>query len=330
MRYNVKKIKSKIYLQLLDNIYDPKTKNSKSIILKTYGEVSKLKEIYENPIEHFRKIANAEIEKIKSEKIININIKATTARKFYNTKKNKKLFNNLIFIGHIFWSVFYYKLELDIIFKKISSRYKFEYSLSDVMKFLIFTKINFATSKRDSLYYINSMGEKYKFNDADIHRINKIIVENKTIILGWIYKKMPNIYKYNFKKSYYNLTTHTLEDKIELGLLFDKNDIPVNYSTHPDNNFLTKMLKTYHAKNTTTISEKEINSNSYILKYGVKKLSKELKNIFRNEIKPRIEKIKKEHPDLEYIYYPITLNNRKEKFIFQHYNKSKRKQAYIL
>ncbi len=330
MRYNIKKINSKQYLQLLHNIYDPKTKKSKSIIIKTYGEVSKLKEDYDDPIEHFRKVAEKEIKQLKEEKKTNIILKNVPARKFYNIKDNKKLFNNMIFIGHIFWSVFYYKLEIDILFKKIESKYKVDYSLSDVMKFLIFTKINFATSKRDSLYYLNSMGEKYKFIDKDIYKINKIIVENKQIILNWLYKKMNKFYKYNFKYSYYNLTNHKLEDTVELGLLFDKNDIPITYSTNPNNDFVNNTSKFYHLKNLTTISKKELHNKSYILKYAVKKLSKNLKKTFEEEIKPRIDKIRKENPDLQYVYYPITLKNRKEKFIFQHYNKAKRKQAYIL
>ncbi|WP_156286317.1 hypothetical protein [Oceanivirga salmonicida] len=330
MRFNIKKIGTKQYLQLLESVYDPKTKKPKTVIIKSYGEVSKLKALYDDPITYFKNIANEEIKNNKKENSITLKLHTVPARNFYDLKKDKKLFKNLIFVGHVFWSAFYHKLELDKLFKKIASNYKLDFSLNDVMKFLIYTKINFLASKRDSLYYIDSMGEKYDFIDKDIYKMNKIIVENKNIILRWIYTKISNVYKYNFKLTYYNLTHYKLEDKIELGLLFDKNDMPVNYSVYPDDKFISKMNKTYHIKKMITISETELNSKSYILKYPVKKLSKNLKTTFEEEIKPRIDKIRKDYPDLQYVYYPIVLENRNEKFIFQYYNKSKRKQAYIL
>lgn len=116
-----------------------------------------------------------------------------------------------------------------------------------------------------------------------------------------------------------------------MGLLLDKNGIPLTYKLFPGNtndvsylvSFIDEAKKEFKFRrsiivaNAGILSGENIKSimlsgNGYIFKQSINRMNASLKKTFDFNIKPDIEKLKNEHPDNDLFYKGITINNTKE------------------
>ncbi|WP_156286671.1 IS1634 family transposase, partial [Oceanivirga salmonicida] len=258
MRYYVQKVGNKQYLRVIESYRISGVKGTKTKILINFGEVSKLKEIYDDPIEHFRIEAEKFIEENKKKKLhLSFDINDDYALNSFDINDNTTIQENSIHIGNVYWSFLYHKLGLKETLKAIEKQYKIKYSLNDVFKFLVFNRINFANSKLEAFKKINLMGEKLNFNLKDLYRVNKILAYHSDEIIKTISKNINKLYKYDLRLTHYDLTnfyiyTDENDDKIlakkgyskehshypivQLALLVDKYGMPLHYLLFPGNN----------------------------------------------------------------------------------------------
>lgn len=384
MIYYVQNVKDKKYLKIIESYRVPGSNKTKVRTIVNYGELSKLKDLYDDPIEHFR----VEAEKYIAENINKkIKIASTSLDSFARNDfaNSISIDDNSKYIGTVFLSYIYHTLGLKDLFDELSSKYKVEYSLNDVFKFLVFSRCLFSKSKAFSHnYYIDKLGEKYNLSLNSLYRANKIINKHKKEIIETITRNINKLYKYDFRISHYDITNfyiycdaidneeikklakkgydkdNTGNPIVQLAMIIDKKGMPFHYKVFPGNrndvstvkDFVNELSNMYNlkrsiivadagARSTENILSIKVSGNGYILKYPIKKMSSDLKSTFENIVYPIMkEEILKN--ELEYMYFPITLDSVKEfekdgkkhkitireKYIFQYSDKFSKKEKH--
>lgn len=221
--------------------YDPKTKNTKQKVLQNFGLLEELSKTYTNPIEYFSKIAKEKDEelrlKYKEEK--EEKIPRQTAKRYLGYFPIKRLLE---------------KFELKDEFKFLSLTKKFEFDLYSLFSFLVYSQIINPQSNFQSFLDKGRFFEDFNFSKDQMYDGIKYIGQNKDKILEYIKYQTKKIVDIDIQNTYFDGTNIYFEiDKendmlkrgpeknnrhdpiIGLGLLIDKNGIPISYTTFPGN-----------------------------------------------------------------------------------------------
>ena len=248
---------NKIYLSTRTRVRIPNSSVAKTITVEKFGEVSKLKELYDDPIAHFTEVVSKmnEEEKLQNKEKELENTITFNKNNFF-TESNFKRVPSKNF-GSLFIVVIYYLLEINSFFEAIKSKSKVKFSLSKIMLFLIFNRIIFPSSKLRTFKNIDSFGESFfDFQLHDIYRSLSIFAKYKSELISHIHKNINNLIKIDVYETHYDLTNfyvYTFENEeskllkpgyskeksnypiVQMGLLLDKNGIPLTYKLFPGN-----------------------------------------------------------------------------------------------
>ena len=156
--------------------------------------------------------------------------------------------------GYLFLQDVYYELGLHKICRAISSRHLFEYDLNDILSRLIYTRILYPSSKRNSFEESMRFIEQPSFELHDIYRALSVIAEESDYIQSRLFKNSISIQKRNTQVIYYDCTNFYFEidaaedDKqfgkskenrplpiVGMGLFMDMDGIPISFSIYPGN-----------------------------------------------------------------------------------------------
>ena len=156
--------------------------------------------------------------------------------------------------GYLFLQDIYYELGLHRICRAISSGRTFEYDLNDILSRLIYTRILYPSSKKNSLEEAKRFIEQPSFELHDIYRALSVIAEGSDYIQSRLFKNSAAIQKRNTQVIYYDCTNfyfeidNTKDDKqygmskenrplpiVGLGLFMDSDGIPISFSIYPGN-----------------------------------------------------------------------------------------------
>nr|WP_269320148.1 IS1634 family transposase [Streptobacillus canis] len=197
--------------------------------------------------------------------------------------------------------------------------------MAEVLRFLVYTRILFQSSKLDNIKYIEQMPDKFKFQLHDIYRALKVFSENKTKILNGVHQFLSHNFNIDKSFTHYDVTNFYMYTDIndeqqyaqygyskvnngkpivQMGLVTDKNGIPLTYKIFHGNTpdistlipFIEEAKKEYNFKNSVIIADAGlISSNniaeilttnsSYIIKDRIKNMNADLKAIFEKTIK---------------------------------------------
>lgn len=130
-------------LSIVEGIYDPATKNSRTHTVKRLGYLDALKKEYDDPIAHFTEIARRMTAEQKAENHsadIPVNLKERIPT---GTDSIRNL-------GYLAASRIYHELEIDQFFANRQRRTKVEYNLNAVFRALVFARLIFPGSKKYS------------------------------------------------------------------------------------------------------------------------------------------------------------------------------------
>ena len=156
--------------------------------------------------------------------------------------------------GYLFLQDIYYELGLHKICRAISGRHSFEYDLNDIFSRLIYTRILYPSSKRNSLEESKRFIEQPSFELHDIYRSLSVVAEESDYIQSRLFKNSAAIQKRNTQVIYYDCTNFYFEidaaedDKqfgkskenrplpiVGMGLFMDGDGIPISFSIYPRN-----------------------------------------------------------------------------------------------
>lgn len=300
------------YLTIVQGYRDQQGK-SRTKTIKSIGYLDELKEKYDNPIEHFQKVAKEMEQKKANDPYITFKIK--TDKKIKKNNANRKNY------GHIVFNKIYHELQLDRFFNNKQRHENFKFNSNSIMKVLIFARLLYPCSKKATVEIKERFFDKAEFSLDDVYNclthFNKI--EKKA--QQFIHKQIVEQYKRKTDLIYYDVTNYYFEiDKqddfrkkgfskehlpnpiVQMGLAVDRQGIPISYrlfkgNTHDSQTLmpaLKDIKKQFNTKRIIVVADKGLNSgdniafnsalgDGYIYSKSVKGASKEFKSYVLND-----------------------------------------------
>ena len=234
--------------------YRDKNGISRQKTIKKIGDWEELIKLYNNPIEHFNKIAKDEEKKLNDELLL----------KLSETIDEE---NNIKNLGYIALKKIYNELDLNTFFKNKQSKLNIEYNLNDIFELLTYSRIMYPGSKKESYENNNICFEIFDCSLKDMYRSLDYFNSYKNEILSLIWNITKDKYNRDVSSVYYDCTNyyfeisyndedlideegnilekgyrkkgpskeHRPEPIISMGLLMDKKGIPLSYNLFPGN-----------------------------------------------------------------------------------------------
>lgn len=232
--------------------------------IETIGYLNDLKKQYSDPISHFKEIAKNRSNSEINELVIK-NLKSKTI-------DDNSHFKNL---GYIILKKVYNELNISDVLKHKQSNLNIEYSLDEIMKLLVFSRILYPASKNETYNNKNIFFEKFDFSLKDLYRSLDYFESLKDNIIKAIWNNTKDIYNRDTSVTYYDTTNYYFEisyndeDLIDengtilekgsrkkgpskehrktpiigMGLLMDKDGIPLSYDLFPGNESEKLMMR---------------------------------------------------------------------------------------
>ena len=255
-----------IYLSIREKYHVPK-KGARERTIESIGYLSKLKEQYDDPIAHFTRYAKELTEKAKEERSVSITID--------RQEKLGVGTNDTRNVGYGIIKTLYKELELDKFWNWKTRGKKTKFSTDQIFRLLTFSRALNPGSKKYTLESRGFFFEPFEgFSLDDIYNALDIIAENQEALQQWTYEHSKKICGRDMSVSYFDCTNYyfdishpdvdELDDEgnpvdrdgnptpakyrkrgpeknhrpdpiVEMGLLMDRNGIPIAYDLFPGN-----------------------------------------------------------------------------------------------
>ena len=249
----------RVFLSIVNGFYNPTSKNSKQITIEKIGFLDELKKNYDDPISFYKKKAadlNDEQKETKTiTKTIDLNEELSDNDQKYN-------------LGYVFLKYLYQELGIDKYLSKKQKILNVDYDLNQIFSLLIFSRILFPGSKKETFENKNTFFEPFNtFELHDIYRSLGYFTSYKEDIELLLWNATKDTYHRDTSRTYYDCTNYYFEINyndedlvdeegsiiekgyrkrgpeknhrpdpiIELGLLMDASDIPLAYDIFPGN-----------------------------------------------------------------------------------------------
>lgn len=232
--------------------------------IETIGYLDDLKKIYDDPISHFKEIAKQRTNSDVNELII----KNLKSKKIEDNSHSKNL-------GYVILKKIYNELCISNVLNKKQSSLNIEYSLDEIMLLLVISRILFPSSKNETYNNKDIFFENFDFSLKDLYRALDHFSSLKDDIIKSIWDNTKSSYNRDTSISYYDTTNYYFEisyndeDLIDetgkilekgsrkkgpskehrktpiigMGLLMDKNGIPLTYDLFPGNESEKLMMR---------------------------------------------------------------------------------------
>ncbi len=302
------------YLSIVRGYWDPTVKRSRTKTVQSLGYLDKLSEQYEDPIAHFRAVVekmNAESAKEQSLFTLKADRSALLSQ---GTGDRKNL-------GYAALSLIYHSLGIDRFLSNRSRSWQTHYSVNEIMKLLVVSRILTPCSKRSTYEQKNRYFEKMDFSLEDVYRCLSRINSLEKDLQVHLHQQMTKLYGRRNELVYYDVTNyyfeideqdelrkkgvskeHRPDPIIQMGLFCDSRGIPISYRLFPGNTndsetfipAIAEMKKDYGISRVIVVADKGLNTgnniafntlanNGYVFSQSVRGANVELKNYVLDE-----------------------------------------------
>ena len=255
-----------IYLSIKEKYHVPKV-GARERTIEGIGLVSELREKYDDPIAYFTQYAKELTEKAKEERSITVTID--------RDEKLKTGTNDTRNVGYGIIKSLYKELDLDKFWNWKTRGKKTKFSTDQIFRLLTFSRALNPGSKKYTLDNKDFFFEPFNgFSLDDLYNSLDIIADNQEELQQWIYEHSKKICERDMSVSYFDCTNYYFDishpdvdeldnegnpvDKdgnpvhakyrkrgpeknhrpdpiVEMGLLMDRNGIPIAYDLFPGN-----------------------------------------------------------------------------------------------
>jgi len=240
---------------------------SKQRMVEALGRLDDLKKTYQDPEAHFRTVADQRNCEKKQSKAMQLTIDTTATLEPgpYNLKN----------VGYGILKELYLQLELDQFWRWKTRGRRMQYNAEKVFRLLVLSRVLFPGSKKETYENRDRYFEKMEgFSLDDVYKVLDLIEENQEALQNWIYRHSETICERDLSVTYFDCTNYyfdiahpdrdTLDENgrpvdangnsvpakyrkrgpeknhrpdpiVEMGLLTDKNGIPLAYDLFPGN-----------------------------------------------------------------------------------------------
>lgn len=162
----VKHKNGKVSLSIVHGYREPKTGKRKHMLIESLGYAEKYKDLYDDPIAHFKEVAKNLTEAYDNEE----NEKKMPLG---YVSKNEQLEMNedaMKMLGNIPLMSIYHELKINQFFINRQRSLAIKYSLNDIMQLLVYTRILSPGSKRHSYAQKDKLVGSYNCLEHDVYR----------------------------------------------------------------------------------------------------------------------------------------------------------------
>ena len=256
-----------IYLAIQESYYDREKRQSRTRTVQSLGYLEKLKTQYDDPVAYFTEYARELTKKNKTEKSTDIAIDLKSTMEIGT--------NDVRNVGYGILKNLYKDLEIDRFWNWKTRGRKMKFSTDQITKLLTFSRALNPGSKRYTLNSCDFFFEPFDDCSLDdMYHALDIIADNKDDLQTWIYEKSQKIVPRDMSVSYFDCTNyyfdisrpdvdevdnegnpidengnptdakyrkrgpeknHRPDPIVEMGLLTDKNGIPMAFDMFPGN-----------------------------------------------------------------------------------------------
>lgn len=261
-----KRANGDIYLSIMEKYYVPKA-GAREKTVEGLGCISELKKKYDDPIDHFTQYAKELTEQKKKDKSHTVTIDSTV--------KMSVGTDDIRNVGYGVLKELYRQLELDKFWNWKTRNLSVEFSVDKIFRLLVFSRILKPASKKGTFehqdFYFEEFGD---FSLDDVYHALDIICDHNEALQQWIYERSDKICTRDLSVSYFDCTNYYFDigrsdmdllddtgnptDKkgnpaapkyrkrgpeknhrpdpiVEMGLLMDRNGIPLAFDLFPGN-----------------------------------------------------------------------------------------------
>lgn len=295
----------KVYLSFVQGYRDENGKIKHRTVEKI-GFLDDLKKDYDDPVKHFKKIASQKNNNEVTELIIkNLNTKVLN--------KNQ-LSKNL---GYIFLKYIYQELGIKNALDLKQKNLKMDYRLNDIFSLLVFSRILYPSSKKETYENRNIYFDKFGFSEDDMYRSLTCLKDYKEELEILLWNNTKKKYNRDISKTFYDCTNYYFEieyndddifdDKgnliktgyrkrgpeknkrpdpiIEMGLLMDASGIPISYNLFSGNESeklslvpeINRLKNRFGFSRTIIVADRGLNCSDNIIKIAGTSLEMSLK-----------------------------------------------------
>lgn len=289
--------KGRTSMSICEKYRDPLTRKPKDRVVQSLGYADTYEEVYDDPIAHFRDVVKKMNEDQKHDSSISLLLDMDeTLIPGSDDLKN---------IGYLFLKRIYKQLEIDTFWKNVMKKEKTSLKLDKIFSLLVYMRIIRPGSKKDTFEHKDLLFESFDgFTLDDVHRALDHYTKYDSEFQQWLYDHSAPLYNRDVKTTYFDCTNyyydiskpdvddvdhegnilkkryrkygpeknHRKDPIIEMGLLIDKNAIPLSYGLFPGNesekvNMLPIINKTKHRfgfGRTIVVADRGLNTSDNI------------------------------------------------------------------
>lgn len=279
----LKKPNGRIYLSLVQGYREGGKPKSRTV--KSLGYLDELKEQFDDPIAHFEEIAYRENEKAKVEH-------APVALIIHPGQKIDKRECRRRNIGCAVPLSIYNSLGIEESIRSALRKYSVRFDVNAVLRLLVIERLFNPGSKQSAWHNRDSYFFKSDFSDDDVYRGLDILAASKYRIVAAMNKAIDALgQRSSLNTAFYDVTNYYFEiddpDElrrkgmskehrkspiVQMGLLQDKNALPINYHLFPGNTndcvtmlpVLDELKDTYNLKHVVVVADKGLNTSTNI------------------------------------------------------------------
>jgi transposase len=352
-----KALNGKTYCSIVDGFrIDGKVKHN---VIQKYGYLEDLALTHDNPLEFL----NNELVRLKKE----FNTKITTT---IDITKDNDFEDDTFNIGYVYLKNKFQELDINTILKSKKYSTKIEYSLSKACELLTYSRIIDPGSIKYTYEHKNQFFEPFDLSLDDLYRSLKPLLDCKEDIFKTIWDNTKDKYNRDASTSYYDCTNYYFEieyddkdikdDKgnvikkgirkrgpeknhrpdpiVEMGLLIDKQGIPISYNIFPGNTSEKETLvpeihnikRRHNIDKVIVVADRGLNCSDNMIKTAGLDLDKENRDgyVYGQSIRGADQEFKEWVLKDDYIIDKIVDENGKE-IIFKHKSRVYPKKMYI-
>ena len=282
LRQTYNKQTGRTYLSIVHGYRDIDGKVKQKTIQKI-GYLDELVKDYDDPISHFKKVAqDMEVER-KEDK--NISITFDMDNQLDRGNKNRKNY------GYIVFSKIYHELGIDVFLKNAKRHKNFKFNTDAIMRLLVYSRLLFPASKRTNVINKDMFFDSFKFSLDDVYDALSHYDEICIDLQRHLHEKVTEQYGRETDLVYYDVTNYYFEiDKqddlrkrgfskenrrdpiVQMGLLLDTLGLPISYKLFPGNThdsqtlmpILKDVKKELGVKRIISVADKGINCGDNI------------------------------------------------------------------
>ena len=237
----------RVLMTFVESYQDKQTRKIRQRTVETIGYIDEFEHLYPDVKAHFKEVAK-EKTALKRAALADVTLTFSPADQLKGTDTHRKS------IGYMPLSQEYQRLGLEVFLANRQSNLKIQYRLNSVLKLLVFGRVLFPASKKQTFEKRDALFEQFNFSLDDVYHSLSVFHALADKIKLHLHERVRQHYGRETELVYYDVTNYYFETDtldhlrrkgvskehrpnpiVQMGLLMDEQGLPVTYDLFSGN-----------------------------------------------------------------------------------------------